>query len=344
MKKHISGKLISAMAGRSQRGGSIGFNLVILLVTVLLFCGLFLPSSHFFAAAQKTAFRLVPELTIGQESGNENLMFGAIFRVDIDAKGNIYVLDTKNRQIRVFSKDGRFLWKISIPAGQGPQETNRIAGIAVTPSGTVFINGDRKMIVYDSKGNYLRTFQVGFHISSIGSPGTEEIVGIGPHEGKILHVFNSEGQILGSFGEIFDVPKEFEPMKIMPMFGAPLLFSCSKDGRVFVLNPHRYEFLIFRNKKLEASIKGTSDIYEPVTQRGRGFTSTAATILPAQKYILVYLISYKNQARIADIFLNGKQVGSMELPGELMASDYEGKLYLVSQEEYPRVIRCSIAK
>lgn len=342
MKRQTSGKIISARADRYQKGGSTGFKPVFL--TAFLFCSLFLANSQFSAPAEKTAFKLVPELTIGQESGDENLMFGAIFRVDVDAKGNIYVFDGRNRQVRVFSKDGHFLWKISIPAGQGPQETTQIAGIAVTPSGMLFINGDRKMILYDSKGNYLRTFQVNFHISSIGSPGTEEIVGIGPHEGKILHVFNSEGQILDSFGEIFDVPKEFEPMKIMPMFGAPILLSCSNDGRIFVLNPHRYEFLIFRNRKLEASIKGTSEIYEPVTQRGRGFTSTAATILPAQKYILVYLFSYKNQARIADIFLNGKQVGSMELPGELMASDYEGKLYFVSQEEYPRVIRCSIAK
>lgn len=293
---------------------------------------------------QKPSIRLVPELTIGTEVGDKNLMFGAIFRVDADAEGNIYVLDTKNRQLRIFNKEGEFLRSIDIPPGQGPQETNQIAGIAVTPSGRVFINGDRKMVVYDSRGNYLRTFPVSFHVSCIGSPGTEEIVGIGPHEGKILHVFNSDGQMLSSFGRIFDVPKEFEPMKIMPMFGAPILFSCSKGGRIFVLNPHRYEILIFKNRRLETTLKGNSGIFEPVTQRGRAFTSTAAAIFPAGKYVLVYFASYKNQARIADIFLNGKQVGSLELPGELMAVDYDGKLYLASQEEYPKVIRCSMVE
>jgi len=144
------------------------------------------------------------------------------------------------------------------------------------------------------------------------------------------------------------VPKDFEPMKYAPMFGAPLIFSCAKDGRIFGLNPHRDEFLVFRNRRLEAVIKGSNEIYEPVTQRvtqiGRSFTSPAATILPPQKYILVYFVSYKNHARIADIFLNSKQVGSLNLLGELMATDYEGKLYLISQEEYPKVIRCPITK
>ncbi|MDH7512109.1 MAG: 6-bladed beta-propeller [Clostridiales bacterium] len=296
------------------------------------------------ATAQKPSLKLVPELTIGTESGDENLIFGSISYVDTDARGNIYVVDYKNRQVRVFDGSGRFLRKIDVPAGQGPQEMNQISGIAATPSGLLFINGDRKMVVYDAAGNYLRTFSVSFHVSCIRSPGTEEIVGIGPHEGKVLHVFNSEGQVLGSFGDILEVPKKFEPMKMMPMFGAPLIFSCSKDGRVFVLNQYRYEVLIFKDSQLKTTLKGTSEIYEPLTQKGRGFVSTAAAILPAGKYILVYFISYKNEAGEADLFLNGRQVGSLELHGVLMASDYEGKLYFVNQENYPKVIRCSLSE
>jgi len=294
-------------------------------------------------AGQQPSLKLVPELTIGQESGDESLMFGAISYVDVDARGNVYAVDYKNRQVKVFDQNGKFLRQIDVPPGQGPQEMNQISGIAVTPSGQLFLNGDRKMIVYDPNGNYLHTFLVGFHISCIRCAGSEEIIGIAPHEGKILHVFNAEGQILGSFGDLLKVPKEFEPMKMMPMFGAPLLFSCSKDGRIFVLNPHRYEVLVFKDKKLESKLAGNSEIFEPLSQRGRGFISTAAMIFPAAKYLLVYFESYKNQEHIADLFLNGKQVGSLKLPGELKACDYQGKLYLTIQEEYPKLIRCSVA-
>ncbi|MCR4410442.1 MAG: 6-bladed beta-propeller [Candidatus Saccharicenans sp.] len=288
--------------------------------------------------------KFIPELTIGQESGDENFMFGHISYIDVDPDGNIYVTDSKNRQVRIFDRDGRFIRKIIVPEGQGPQELNQISGIAVTPSGLLFINGDRKMIVYDGQGNYLRTFKVDFHVSCIRSAGSEEVIGIGPHEEKILHVFDSEGRLLSSFGEVFEVPKDFEPMKMMPMFGAPLLFSASKDGRVFVLNPHRYQVLVFRNKKLEATVAGSSELYEPLARMGRGFVSTAAIILPAGKSLLVYFEYFKNQERVADLFLGEKQVGSLKLPGELKAIDYQGKLYMVIPGEFPRVTRYSVSE
>ncbi|MDW3229025.1 MAG: 6-bladed beta-propeller [Acidobacteriota bacterium] len=316
------------------------------LITVLFIfaISLFNSASPVAAAGQKPQLKMVPELTIGQEDGDENLMFAHIAYIDVDAQGNIHVLDTKNRQLRIFSEEGQFLRSIIISPGQGPQELTQFSGMAVTPSGKVFINGNRKMILYDSEGNYLRTFPVTFHVSCIGSPGTEEIVGIGPNDGKILHIFNEEGEIPASFGEVFDVPKDFEPMKMMPMFGAPLVFSCSKDGRIFVLNPHRYEFLVFKDRQLEATIRGTSEIFQPIIQKGRAFISTAASILPAGEFILVYFSSYQNTSNIADIFYKGKKVGSLELPGQLKAVDYQGKLYLVEEQEYPRIIRCSIAR
>ncbi|MGB9836935.1 MAG: 6-bladed beta-propeller [Candidatus Saccharicenans sp.] len=286
--------------------------------------------------------KLIPELTIGGESGDENPMFGSINYVDTDARGNIYVVDFKNRQVKIFDQNGKFLRKIDVPEGQGPQELNQISGMAVTASGQLFLNGDRKMIIYDAAGNYLRTFRVSFQISCIRSAGGEEIIGIGPNEGKILHVFNSEGQVLGSFGDLLAVPKEFEPMKMMPMFGAPLLFSASKDGQIFVFNPYRYEILVFKDKKLESTLTGSSEIYEPLTRRGRAFISTAAVILPAGKHLLVYIDSYKNQESLADLFLNGKQVGNLKLPGQLKACDYQGKLYFATQEVYPKLIRCVV--
>jgi len=293
---------------------------------------------------QKLSLRLIPELTIGQET-EENPTFAFISYVDTDAKGNIYVLDTKYRQLKIFKKDGQLQRTIGVPEGQGPQELNQFSGLAVTPSGHIFINGDRKMILYGAEGNYLRTVSVNFHVSCIGSPGTEEIIGLGIYEGKILHVFNDQGQIISSFANVFDVPEEFQQMKMMPMFGAPLIFSCSKDGRLFLMNPHSYEVLIFRRGKIEAKLNGKNELYHPISKRptktGMAFISTAAQVFPAGEYILVYLTSPENKSMMADAFVNGKQVGSLKLPGVPKAIDYEGKLYLADQQEYPHLIRCA---
>ncbi len=80
-----------------------------------------------------------------------------------------------------------------------------------------------------------------------------------------------------------------------------------------------------------------SELYEPLTKKGRGFFSTAAVILPAGKYLLVYFESYRNKDNLADVFLNGKKAGSVKLPGQLKAADYQGKLYIVGQDEFPRL-------
>jgi hypothetical protein len=37
-------------------------------------------------------------------------------------------------------------------------------------------------------------------------------------------------------------------------------------------------------------------------------------------------------------------MGSLKLPGQLKACDYQGKLYFAIQEEYPKLIRCAVSE
>lgn len=298
--------------------------------------------SHLIALAPEKLIDLKPELSIGVAEGDENYVFGMIRRLDVDSKGNIYILDWKYRKVKIFDQKGTYLREIVIPAGQGPQEADNLSGIAVTPSGILVINGQWKMILYNSQGEYLRTFKTDFSIFNIGCPGIEGVVGISPNKGKILHRFNLEGHLLESFGEYFPVPKEFESMKEAPMFATPLNFSCSKEGRLFLLNPHRYEIHIFKDGKLEEVLQGKNELFKPVRRLGRGFVATAASVFPVGKYYLVYLHQVEIEKYQADIFLGNKQVGSVDLPGELVASDSQGRLYFIDQREYPKIIRCSV--
>ena len=297
------------------------------------------------SAAQVPAVTLKPDLTIGVEDGDENLMFGSISRIDLDGKRNIYILDYKFRKVVVFDKDGKILRTIAVPAGQGPREATNLSGIAVTPAGTLFVNDTRKVIVYGPDGQFLRSFLVDFMISSIGCAGTEDLVAIGPNGGKILHVFDQTGKFLASFGDTFTPPAELEQMKEMPMFGAPILFNCSKDGRIFVLNPHKYEISVFKDRKLERVLEGRSELFKPIQQRGRGFFSTAAHIVKSGDLVFVCFQNPDPRAKkTADVFQSGKQIGSMDIPGRPHITDPQGRIYFAEEEGFPKVVRYAVVK
>jgi len=296
-------------------------------------------------AVQAPTISLKPDLTIGVEDGDENLMFGEIIRIDIDGKGNIYVLDYKFRKIAVFDRDGKLLRTIAVPEGQGPREATNISGIAVTPGGTLFVNDMGKVIVYGPDGQYIRTFLVNFTISSIGCPGTEDLVAIGPHGGKILHVFDQAGKLLASFGDTFTPPAEYEPIKEMLMCGAPILFNCTKDGRIFVLNPHKYEVSVFKDQKLERILQGKSELFKPFQKMGRGLVSTAAHIVPSGEFVFVCFRNPDPRVKkTADVFQSGKQVGSIDFPGTPHITDPQGRVYVAGVEGFPRVVRYAVIK
>ncbi|MEN6561547.1 MAG: 6-bladed beta-propeller [Acidobacteriota bacterium] len=296
-------------------------------------------------AGQVPPVALSPDLTIGVEDGDERLMFGQIVRVDVDGRGNIYVLDYKYRRVSVFDGRGDLLRLIPVPEGQGPREATSLGGIAVTPGGTLFVNDAQKVIVYGPEGEYLRTFRVDFMITSIGCPGREELVAIGPHEGRILHVFDAEGKGLASFGDAFVPPGDLEPLKGMPMFGAPILFDCAKDGRVFVLNPHGYEVSVFKDRKRERVLKGENPAFKPIQRMGRAFLSTAAHIVSSGDLVLVEFQDLDPKARMsADVFQAGRQIGSIDIPGTLRAADTGGRIYVAEEEGFPRVVRYAVKK
>jgi hypothetical protein len=68
------------------------------------------------------------ELRIGDVEGAPEYQFGQVFRIAVDSKGRIIVLDGQAQHIKVFSPDGAYEQTIGAP-GQGPGELG--AGMAV---------------------------------------------------------------------------------------------------------------------------------------------------------------------------------------------------------------------
>ncbi len=82
--------------------------------------------------------RLVPELVIGSESDPEEAMIFEIRSVQAGAGGEIFVLDGKIRQIKVYGPDGRHLRTIG-KTGQGPGEIQSPVRMAMTAAGDLCV-------------------------------------------------------------------------------------------------------------------------------------------------------------------------------------------------------------
>jgi hypothetical protein len=315
-----------------------------------LFSALGILIVYFFAAAdpaptgQKTPFRLKADLTIGVEDGDENLIFGSIIRIDLDKDGRIYALDYKNRKVRIFDRDGKVFINFSIPQGQGPRELSQIGSMAVSPDGLIFLNEARKIVVYDHNGVFIRSFPLDFNATTIGNAGDDNVIAIGLDKGKILHVYSFEGRPLGSFADPFEVPASLSEFKDAPFLKAPILFSTSKSGRVYVLNPHRYEISIYKDLKLVGSFKGKSDIFEkaetPGQARGRVFLFPTAYVQETgiRTYVTISKPASKSGHEM-DIFEAGRQIGRLTVSGIPYAIDAQGRLYFAEEEGFPRIVR-----
>jgi hypothetical protein len=79
-------------------------------------------SSLFFQSCQKTEISLQEDLSIGVDEGDENLIFGSIQSICIDAEDNVYILDTRMWRIQKFDSRGAFIESFPVQEGQGPGE------------------------------------------------------------------------------------------------------------------------------------------------------------------------------------------------------------------------------
>jgi hypothetical protein len=72
-----------------------------------------------------STLKLTEDLCLGKEAKDENYMFSELRSVQVDNDGNIYVLDPKEKLIRVYDKNGKHLRTFG-KKGQGPGEFQSI--------------------------------------------------------------------------------------------------------------------------------------------------------------------------------------------------------------------------
>ena len=92
---------------------------------------------------------LVPQISIGEVEGPEEVLFGRIGSIAVDDEGRMYVLDSQALNVRVFDSAGEYIETLGGP-GEGPGELGTAESVVLLADGRVAVNDqlDRRVQLY----------------------------------------------------------------------------------------------------------------------------------------------------------------------------------------------------
>jgi len=215
------------------------------------------------AAAQETTFRFVEHLSIGDdEQAGAEYLFSAPRHVATDTDGNIYVVDGRRPEIRVFSPAGTYIKTLGGP-GQGPGEFTHFSAMAIDQaSGDVIVadNREQRFTVFAAEDQSPRTIPYGperveiGHLTAIGSarlatgiPRSHVANVMKPT--SVVHIFSNDLRSVIDWTAKSDTWWDFsKPFSASQQLSRMLLLAVV-DDRTFLLVPDFYDGSIYRYQK-----------------------------------------------------------------------------------------------
>ncbi|NLT73109.1 MAG: TIGR03663 family protein [Chloroflexi bacterium] len=255
--------------------------------------------------------------------------------VAVDTDGNIYVADSQNHRIQVFSPSGAPLRQWG-GFGAGPGDFQEPWGVAVAQDGTVYVadTWNHRIQVFDAQGTYLRewgTFgeagqdpavEVGFYGPRGLALDTEGNLYVSDTGNKRVLKYSPEGVLLGAVGGSGDGPGQFEE---------PVGLAFGATGELYVADTWNRRIQVFdakltylREWRVQAwsSLSVVNKPYLAVDGSGMVWATD-----PESNRILGF-----SDGEIAVVFGQyGSGLEGMDLPTGL-AIDQNGQLYLGDSE------------
>lgn len=306
---------------------------------------------------EKVAFK--ENLSLGEEEGEEFLMFHTELDLAVDSELNIYVLDIRNKRLLKFNKEGNFIWKTG-RKGQGPGEFRNPSEVVLSPSEEIWVLDLPTLIhLFDAQGKYKRTINLkgrcnNFYFLPDGrlfiSRTTRGQMGIA------ADYYSIEGELLEKF------PDEYRFGPNLPSWAGGSLGGGGYqflEGKIYMTLPDKYEIREYGLEgKLLGKIKRDFKLKQPVIREfQRGYIMRALNVigpcfLYKKKMFLnsLMLVGEKSEQEVEVKFYldffneKGKFLGSYKLPEEttLNTIDREDNFYFVQQEPFPRVVRSTL--
>ena len=208
---------------------------------------------------------LVEEMSIGVEAGDEPYMFGRVGAVAA-TDDRIYVLDEQVPVVRVYDKEGAYLFDIG-RGGQGPGEFERPDFMALDGLGNAYVHGQGEIEVFSADGEHFDTWGLGtinefnwFKTLNIGLDGTAYVPAILERDGMNVRTWKvgyteihegAEGETravpdLGYETPVVETVTRTEAYvavaSISPPFVPLRLWAISPRGAIVVGNGDQYRF------------------------------------------------------------------------------------------------------
>ncbi len=104
----------------------------------------------------KIELELEEDLVIGHEE-DENFRFYKWISLDVDADGNIHVMDRGSFRIQIFDRNGAYIRTIG-REGEGPGEFSQPTFLRLDDAGNTYVEDRTKAHIFDKDGTYVRAF------------------------------------------------------------------------------------------------------------------------------------------------------------------------------------------
>jgi len=110
--------------------------------------------------------------------------------VEVDGRGDVYVLDAARRRIQVFDGDGNFRNSIALGKSEAiPSD------IALHPRGSILVaDGTSRIHVVASTGELQRSFPMPWRVQRVTVSTKGDLIALTPDQPFLLHRFSLEGQ------------------------------------------------------------------------------------------------------------------------------------------------------
>lgn len=328
----------------------LAVGLFIVLIALIVILLLYITrAGDFGTRGGKTIAGLTPVLVIEGPGRGESPEFRRPMGAAFGRNGRIYVSDTKNNRIAVFSSGGRFIFEFGgfgltkpLPGYDATWEEglmNSPLGIEVDENGDIYVADFRndQIQVFDSQGEFLRRFPDPTAVVGRGSSGQDR-TGIAVTDvalwGNLVYaldsyqvvVFTKSGEFVRQFGRPGSGPGELDrPNGIAVMPDSTVLVADSNNSRV-------QAFTLDGVFMWETGVRGGTEYQFGLPRGIAAIDDDTIAVVDAFDFKIVLLDS--NGGVIGWYGSRGASPAQLNFPNGL---DAAGDLLLVADKENDRV-------
>jgi hypothetical protein len=188
------------------------------------------------------------------EGESEEEMFGELTSIDVDSDGNIYILDRKDKKVKIFDSEGKFLRKFGRD-GQGPGEMNLPITIQIISNDELVVSDalNQRLMFYSLEGEFKREMSTALKATVFTLP-------LFDSQGNILgqQIVQTEEKLMrevrkydGELNSLFTVASidntNIVQGKINP-FQVVIFYQLGKDNAIYCSNPDAYEIKVLNTE------------------------------------------------------------------------------------------------